>query len=519
MPSQDVNLIFKFRAKGDLESALNRINAALNGTEQTANKSTKTLGASFRTLAKPLQDTLIMFRRIGLYAGIAIAPLALAMNDLNAKLEKSSDVASKLRISLSDASKQMYGFDIASKESVDGQTALNKTWGAASNAMSGLGNNIAIAYGWMAKFATVAFGKSVGATDDQIRKAVKHFSAPNQMSDKLAPVRADMRVGMDKAGMTTLAFQKRQIEAQAQRYLDMGIDKGEVNAWRSSQFVPIEKEKTKEMLKQQGVRLAAEKKTLQALEVSQRIALDEFTDKFGDEGELVNAYIAGQAMIMEETKKTMMGITQFWDETGKGLEGEFKSMFSDAFRGELDSFGDYFESFALSVADAFSGMIAKMMANMIIFGNTMGESGGGGGFGGIGGILGKGIMSMFGGGGGAITGDELMDMTDVFAYHQGGRVRKAHSGYMASDEVPIIAQTGEGILSRRGMSRLGRGNFDRLNQGEGGGGGSVSITIAPVIQAWDATDVYRNRQALVDSVAADIMNNGQLRKIIQRNGK
>lgn len=51
------------------------------------------------------------------------------------------------------------------------------------------------------------------------------------------------------------------------------------------------------------------------------------------------------------------------------------------------------------------------------------------------------------------------------AFHSGGLIR-AHSG-LAVDEVPIIAQTGEGILSRRGMSAIGGADtLNRLNRGE-----------------------------------------------------
>jgi hypothetical protein len=50
-------------------------------------------------------------------------------------------------------------------------------------------------------------------------------------------------------------------------------------------------------------------------------------------------------------------------------------------------------------------------------------------------------------------------------FHKGGMIR-AHDG-LAVDEVPIIAQTGEGILSRRGMSNLGgAGMLNRLNAGQ-----------------------------------------------------
>lgn len=51
--------------------------------------------------------------------------------------------------------------------------------------------------------------------------------------------------------------------------------------------------------------------------------------------------------------------------------------------------------------------------------------------------------------------------------HFGGIIR-AHNG-LAADEVPIIAQTGEGILSRKGMAALGGDlELNRLNAGQGG---------------------------------------------------
>jgi hypothetical protein len=60
-------------------------------------------------------------------------------------------------------------------------------------------------------------------------------------------------------------------------------------------------------------------------------------------------------------------------------------------------------------------------------------------------------------------------------FHDGGMI-KAHNG-LAIDEIPIIAQTGEGVLSRVGMSGLGGAdNLNRLNNG-GGIGGDININI------------------------------------------
>ena len=62
-------------------------------------------------------------------------------------------------------------------------------------------------------------------------------------------------------------------------------------------------------------------------------------------------------------------------------------------------------------------------------------------------------------------------------FHSGGMV-----GGLQSDERPIIAQTGEGVLSRRGMANLGgAGALNALNSGGGSGGNSITIIIQSAI--------------------------------------
>jgi hypothetical protein len=92
---------------------------------------------------------------------------------------------------------------------------------------------------------------------------------------------------------------------------------------------------------------------------------------------------------------------------------------------------------------------------------------------------------------------------------------RPHSG-LSPDEVPIIAQTGEGVLSRRGVNALGGPeNLKALNRGEGIGGNSVTININQVIQAWSAEDVWRNRRMLSEAIADDIYSNGKIRSVIR----
>ena len=96
-------------------------------------------------------------------------------------------------------------------------------------------------------------------------------------------------------------------------------------------------------------------------------------------------------------------------------------------------------------------------------------------------------------------------------FHSGGIIR-AHSG-LAPDEIPIIAQSGEGIVSRKGMATIGGSDALRaINSGKGAGGGGMTVIVQQTISAWDASDVYRNRKLLSSAVANEIKNNGSLRK-------
>jgi hypothetical protein len=69
-----------------------------------------------------------------------------------------------------------------------------------------------------------------------------------------------------------------------------------------------------------------------------------------------------------------------------------------------------------------------------------------------------------------------VNAADIGKKHDGGMI-VAHSG-LAVDEVPIIAQSGEGILSRRGMANLGGAPvLNALNRGESRVGGNVSVVV------------------------------------------
>ncbi len=173
------------------------------------------------------------------------------------------------------------------------------------------------------------------------------------------------------------------------------------------------------------------------------------------------------------------------------MQNAFSDFFFKAFTGELRTLNEIFVDFGRAVLQMISNILAKLLL-IKFFTAIAGASGT---------IFGVDVGALFHHGG-------------VIRKHYGGLIR-AHAG-LAPDDVPIIAQTGEGILSRQGMRALGGpDNLRSLNRGEGSGAGGVTIHINQVIQAWDAQDVWRNRKMLSNAIADDIYNNGKIRSVIR----
>ncbi len=192
----------------------------------------------------------------------------------------------------------------------------------------------------------------------------------------------------------------------------------------------------------------------------------------------------------KEASKQFSAMEEFAKQSARNMQNAFSQFFFKAFTGELRSIKEVFADFGRAVLQMISNILAKLL-----------------------------LIKMFtamAGPGGQIFGVPIGAL-----FHRGGMVRKhnggliqAHNG-LAPDEVPIIAQTGEGVLSRRGMAALGGSdNLRALNRGEGIGGG-VTINVNQVIQAWDAQDVWRNRKMLSNAIADDIYNNGKIRSVIR----
>ena len=144
----------------------------------------------------------------------------------------------------------------------------------------------------------------------------------------------------------------------------------------------------------------------------------------------------GKDVKIKEVAQSFDAIQTIGEGTARSLGSSFKHFFSDAFRGQLDDAKDYFAEFGNMMLDILAEVLAK-----IILIKTIGEIFPG--------------MIPFLHQGGAV-------------YHKGGLIQPvyAHAG-LAPDEIPIVAQSGEGVVSRRGMRSLGVNNLNKLNRGDG----------------------------------------------------
>jgi len=87
-------------------------------------------------------------------------------------------------------------------------------------------------------------------------------------------------------------------------------------------------------------------------------------------------------------------------------------------------------------------------------------------------------------------------------------------------EVPAVLHAGEGVLNKRAMSNLGVNNLDKLNRGEGAGGGQTvnNYYIQTIDERSFRERLSQNGDIFSNAANRDISDNRGLRKTIQRYG-
>lgn len=218
-----------------------------------------------------------------------------------------------------------------------------------------------------------------------------------------------------------------------------------------------------------------------------------------------DAYAASMRKVQEETDVTTKHVADAWNELFNGLGGGISDVFFDAFKGKLNSLGDYMDAFTDIVRRAWANLISDMIMEQLklSFGSTAK-----GGLGSIAGLFG----GLFGGGSSsALT--EVGGMTEglsmFYGYKDGGIIP---GGFM-----PIRAFAGGGIADRPTFGIIGEaGDTEAVIPMKGGKvpvemrGGSAPTNINFTIVAADASDMDRllmDRRGLIMGMISDGLRN------------
>ena len=226
-----------------------------------------------------------------------------------------------------------------------------------------------------------------------------------------------------------------------------------------------------------------------------------------------NAYGAALGRVREETDRNTQFIAKAWTTLFDGLGGEISDLFFDAFKGKLDSLGDYMGAFTDIVRKAWANLIADMITEQLklSFGGDVKSV-----FSGAAGLLG----GILGGGGGAPT-TGLGALEAFYGYKEGG--------ILPGSFAPIRAFADGGIISRPTLGMIGEGGVPEavipLKGGKvpvevmGRDRGAMNININVI--AADTKDFDRllmDRRPLIMSMFADSMRNASgMRDTIRRN--
>lgn len=209
---------------------------------------------------------------------------------------------------------------------------------------------------------------------------------------------------------------------------------------------------------------------------------------------------------LEQTKTVFKQGEELARATAQAMQGAFSDFFFDMMTGKLKSLGSYIRSFAYSMARALSNIMAENAVR-----STLGSSL-------LPGLVG-GITRSFPGAASWLSGAPVPGSPEYVGpmpqFHLGGYVPRFHFGGLAPDEVPAILQSGEGVLSRKGMAAL-----DALNAGGAVGGSRVEVNIinqsGMPLGAAVSPPRFSQAKQIIDIVVDDYLRGGLTRTVLAR---
>ena len=218
-------------------------------------------------------------------------------------------------------------------------------------------------------------------------------------------------------------------------------------------------------------------------------------------------FLAGLEELGHEMKSTFKKGKELAQEFAQAIQDAFSTFAMDMFEGKLKGLHDYLMAF---LRDIYSALV-KYWVQVYIVQNLVNAASGW-------------LAGLFGGGGGS-TGGASTGMAEKLAfnyfrhegglvYHLGGLVRKLHYGGLAPDEVPVILQRGEYVISKKGVEFLDKINQAKLPLGNVNVAVNVVNETGIPVNAEQRGARFDGEKYIVDVVLKNIYHYGPLRHAI-----
>jgi len=219
-----------------------------------------------------------------------------------------------------------------------------------------------------------------------------------------------------------------------------------------------------------------------------------------------SGFLAGLEELGHEMKSTFKKGKELAQEFAQAIQDAFSTFAMDMFEGKLKSLHDYLMAF---LRDIYSALV-KYWVQVYIVQNLVNAASGW-------------LAGLFGGGGS--TGGATTGMAEKLAfnyfrhegglvYHLGGLVRKLHYGGLAPDEVPVILQRGEYVISKKGVEFLDKINQAKLPLGNVNVAVNVVNETGIPVNAEQKGARFDGEKYIVDVVLKNIYHYGPLRHAI-----
>ncbi len=549
----EVTLTLKDEASKKIQSFRSSVNEFGNATKDTI---------------QPLLQMRQAWMKVGLASGFVLGAFAKVSQEilfLRKEIETLDVSAIKLGKSFKEISLKFYGFDIGSDEARLGTLSIAEIQKSFSDVRlrttkevaESIGksridfekekiyNELLSQHGYSSPNQKI-FGSFLGGSpianfpsleenrkllEEAERLTAEHFEQETQAFKEAEAIKkgvlAEVVQKTKQLTSSSFDYKKSMLNQEIDLYRNAGIDKISLANYETAAIKRIDEDRTIAFTNQQAIRLKTEGRTLDALQIEQNNALIAFKRQFGGDGEMVREFIGGQQEIYKQAQLSYLGLKneiQIFHDSYVSLVGTMTSTFSDLFyntvTGQISNLQDVFNDFGQAVLKNLSDIIAQILVMRMVGG--LASLAGGVLLGPVGAIAGGIGGNLLNTGAQSIAGHAF---STAWSPYHGGGVVKAHSG-LAVDEVPIIAQRGEGVLSRRGMSALGRGNFDQLNSGGviGGRGEIVNNHFTINIHAVDPASFVelceRNPEGIMSiakaTISDDYRRNGPVSKMSRR---